>query len=215
MSAYETQTSILDYLRRDSYIEEEFSISRSGKITTNLTAVSGTDTQFTIDFKAGDYIGNATGGYRKIVSIADNDSMVVDEEFDVELTDANYRKCFIRRGAPKINEMREHGRSLGLAYVKEEDIGEDLPGLKQRVLYGFVVFITFYEPDDDTAELRKSAYSKIIKDAVDKDPTFGDSDNVGITVVSEFGYKDIPEMAGLYIGFAPVAVLRFETRGDR
>lgn len=119
----------------------------------------------------------------------------------------------IRKGFGRSVNLTEVGKMLRVAFVGSSDGDADVTTVKAEASYGFVVVIAFFEPDEATADTRKTTYDKLVRDAIDKDMSFN-----GACLKSEMGRLEFAEnydVPGAYYGTMPLVCEKRETRGAR
>ena len=122
----------------------------------------------------------------------------------------------ISKGLAKINHIPSTGRVLMVGFINSNELEsqEELSATKTRCVYGFLVSVGFYEPDMAKAEERKTEYDRIIRNAIDRDRSFGGT-VLETTEMGRLTFAEVIEAEGYYIGVMPLVVERFETIGNR
>lgn len=120
----------------------------------------------------------------------------------------------VKKGLDRNLKLAEVGRLIRLVSISSSDMNEDAPGIKAYAAYSFTLLMAFVEPDAETAETRKSSYDKMVRDAIDDDPTFGGV-CIGTTDTGKTSWAEHPEADGHYYGVMTLYCYRKETRGAR
>lgn len=122
----------------------------------------------------------------------------------------------ILKGYVRIEDVPLNGRVLRVSFIAsdESESEEELSGTRTLASYGFLITIGFYEPDSGTADERKADYDKMIRDAIDKDRSFGGV-AIETTEMGRMTFVEPPEAEGYYFGVMPLTVEKYETIGNR
>lgn len=214
MSIATVQNATLNTFQKDSACDAEFATTLTGTVSSSDTTVTGTGTAFTSELKKGDYVGIITKGYRKVTAIANDTSLTVSAGFDSPLAGETIKKTETKKGFPKNVNLTEVGKTLRVAFATATEGDREIPDVNVQVIYGFLLIVAFYEPDEDEAEARKSLYDKLVHDVVDKNPSFGGI-TMGITESGKMTFAEHPDSEGLYYGVCPLIVTAMETVGNR
>lgn len=220
MSVALVHDSLVDILRAS--LVAEFNMSLTGTVTSLTTTITGIGTLFTTELNAGDYIGNAIKGFRRVSSIVSDTSLTIDSAFLTEFAGAAISKTDINKGIGKGINLTRVGRLLRVTFNQSLDLDVEaarkagLASSPQRVwtVLGFVIALGFYEPNEVIAEDRKSAYDKAIRDAIDNNMDIKGT-CVALTKFGNTTFSTSPDVEGLYFGAIPIICYRREERGNR
>lgn len=120
----------------------------------------------------------------------------------------------IKKGSPDELDLTSVGKTLRIIFTASSDGESGLSYNKVRAIYGFLIIVAFYEPNEETAEDRKADYDKMIRDWIDNDLSFG-----GVvfetTQVGKMQYAESPDSKGIYYGVIPVVCEKYEQTGNR
>lgn len=214
MSALIVHNAIVNALRGNASMDAEFSIALSGTVTSSGTTVTGNNTQFTTALKNKNYIGDITHGYRQISNIVNDTQLTIDSAFNTNFSNEAIKQTLIEKGLAKTLNMTEIGRALRVIFSVSSDLEGHIVSNRIMAGYGFLVAIAFFELDTIKADERKIFYDKLIRDAVDNGPTFGQSCE-GNTEMGTFNVEESFDTDGLYAGIMPLLCYRRENRGNR
>ena len=122
----------------------------------------------------------------------------------------------ILKGITKLNSISTTGVVLKVGFVSSDELesAEELSGTTTRAIYGFLVSAGFYEPDTAKADERKEEYDRIIRNAIDKDRSFGGV-ALETTQMMMMTFAEISESDGFYVGIMPLITEKFELIGNR
>ena len=173
MSAEAVQDAIIQQLRNDTDVSAEFNTALTGTLTftQNSNSVTGVNTLFSTELKKGDYIRAATSTtWYRVESIISNTSLTLDIVF-AEATETNVvgKTSNISKGMGRNFLFKDDSRGIRVYLPLENWSTTTLPGKKQDVVCPFLLFIMFYEPDEDAGEKRKTTYNQTIRKALEKD----------------------------------------------
>lgn len=214
MSIQVVQTAILRQIQQNTDIDSEFGIALTGTVSSDDTIVTGVNTLFDTELKVDDYIGNIINGYRRIKSISGATSLEIEESFLSDLASEAIKKINIKPGLPKVLNLTELGKMMFIAFVSSADDYTEIQNETIDVIYGFLIAMGFIEPNEIDAEVRKSGYEKVLKDAIYKDSTFG-----GVcfddTTIGKVTFIEAPDSEGYYYGVMPLVVKKNEDADDR
>lgn len=205
MSAEAVQDAIIQHLRNDVDISPEFNVTLTGTLTftQSSSAVAGVGTLFPVELKVGDYIRAATSTvWYKVATIASNTALTLEIVF-AGTTEAGVvgKVSNIARGMGRNLVFKDDTRAIRVYLPTENWSRSTVPNIKQDVVYPFLLFVLFYEPDEDLGEKRKTAYNQLIRKAIDKNLLLG-----GIIYDSRMGdtrYYFHPMIEGSYYMVIP------------
>lgn len=177
MSAEAVQDAIIQQLRNDVDVSPEFNAVLTGTLTftQNSNSVAGVNTLFSVELKVGDYIRAATSTvWYRVATITSNTALTLDIVF-AGTTEAGVvgKASNIAKGMGRNLVFKDDTRVVRVYLPVENWNKTTLPGTKQDVVYPFLLFILFYEPDEDLGEKRKTSYNQLIRKAMDKNLLLG------------------------------------------
>jgi hypothetical protein len=217
LSVETVHNAIINTYRNDATLRAAFSKTLTGTLSSTGTAVTGAGTAFDTEVAVGDYIGTATKGYRKVETITDALHLVVESAFDSVLASDIAINIYIRKGMNKNVSLTKVGKFLAVIFNAATDNPEQSGapvGSKIRAYYQFTVAALFYDPEDESAESRKSYYDKLIKDATEKNLTFGGV-CIGITRMGPTAIVEHEDVDGIYATVMPLFCAKDEIAGNR
>lgn len=214
MSIKVVQTAILRQLQEDTDMDSAFSSPLTGTVSSSEKIVTGTGTLFLTEVVIDEFIGNITNGYRRVISITNDTTLEIEEDFNNDFNAEAIKATRIKPGMPKDFKLATYGQVLHIAFVSVADSIEALPADNVDAVYGFLVAMGFIEPNEIDAEQRKSDYDKMLKGAVYKDSTFNGIvlDN---TKCGKFTVAEAPDSEGYYFGILPLVVTKTEDADNR
>lgn len=137
----EIKSLVLNQINRIEKLEELKKIR--GFATSSSTTITGSATVFTSDLVIGDYIGNTSKGFRRVVTITDDENVTVDAAFLSTLNGEKIKKqsAFNASDATEAfdSAIRETGYSLPV--VDDDDIDIKNDWLMKRMGYWFYYHI--------------------------------------------------------------------------
>lgn len=220
MSAAAVHNALLEILQKDSATNSEFAESLTGTASSSTTTVTGVGTAFSTELSTDCYIGTIAKGYRKVTAISSDTELTVESAFDSALSGESISKLEIKKGFMD-TESTAPGKLMRVHYTGASDIDGALAkemgfSVGQQYLYAayrFVIIVLFYEPNTITADERKCAYEKMIRDVIDNNMTI-DGQCVGNTEIGASIFTKHLEDA-IYYGVIPILCYKKESRGNR
>ena len=220
MSATIVHNALLDILQKDSALNSEFSALLTGTVSSSSTIVTGSGTLFSSELAVDDYIGTASKGYRKVITITSDTVVIVESAFDTALATEAIYKTETEKGFMDLANTAP-GKLLRVHYTGSSDIdgmvakqmGLSTSQQNLYAAYRFVLIVLFYEPNPITADERKCTYEKMIRDVIDNNMTI-DSTCVGNTEIGTSIFTKHVEDA-IYYGVIPLLCFKKEIRGNR
>ena len=213
MSAEAIQAAIIQQLRNNTDVSAEFNTALTGTLTFTQTssAVTGTNTLFTTELKVGDYIRAATSStWYRVASIATNTSLTLSTNFaGATETGVTSKTSNISKGMGRNFIFKDDSRGIRVYLPIENWSITTLPNnKKQDVVCPFLLFIMFYEPDEDTGEQRKTSYNQMIRKALTADLLLGGT--VYDSRIGDTRYYFHPMIEGSYYMVIPFTTKKKE-----
>ncbi len=217
MSATLVQDAIVDILRKDNAIHAQFNKVLTGTITFTQTSdiIVGVGTEFTSELEVGVYIRATTSNtWYRIESIEDDLSITLTEAFTTttESGVAGYRSK-VRKGLGRNFDYLSDALGIYVYLMLENLTATTLPNLREDAQYPFLITILFYEPDEELGEERKTAYSQMVRRALQT----GEPRLNGTVYKADLGdtrHYIHPEIAGSYSLVIPVTGSKREQVGN-
>lgn len=215
MSAEAVQSAIIDILRADTNIHDEFNIALTGTVTFTQTSdqIVGIGTLFTEELEVGDWIKPTTStAWYRVSSIEDDTNLTLEVVF-AETTESGVigYESRIKKGMGRGFNYQEDVMGIRVYLMVENIVQSTVAGGRQDGAYPFLVITLFYEPDEEIGEERKTQYADIVRRAIERDHTLGG--NAYETEMGDVRFYFHPNIEGSYYFVLPVTARRRETVG--
>ena len=170
MSAEPIQDAIVDILRKDSNIHAQFNKALTGTVTFTQAsdAIVGVGTKFMSELDVGGYIRATTSNvWYRIKSIEDDLSLTLTVVFtEVTETGVVGYRTRVKKGLGRNFDYLTDALGIYVYLMLENLTATTLPNIREDAQYPFLITILFYEPDEELGEERKTAYSQMVRRAL-------------------------------------------------
>jgi len=221
MSAEGVQDAIVKQLRNDADIHAEFNVALTGTLTfTNASdTVSGSGTAFTSEVASRDYIRvEGSPEWYRVLSIESDTSLTMGSVFqEATVSDAGY-KSKVSKGMGRNFNYIDDSRGIYVYQMLENWTRSTLPHTRQDAVYPFLVIALYYDDDEESAETRKTQYSKMLRRALERNlellGNLPPGETITDTRLQDTRFYFHPQIEGAYYLVVPLAVKKREPVGD-
>jgi hypothetical protein len=232
MSAENLQDAIITQLRNDTDIITEFKNDLIGTLTfqNGSPTVTGASTVFLTELRSsgadGDKIvkGGAiriagSSSWYRVKSVESDTELTLYNNFaEANITDTG-EHIYIRKGMPRNFNYIEDSRGIFLYLMLENWVQKTVPHIKEEATYPFLITTLFYDNDEESAETRKTLYSKMVRRAMQRDQDLSAAlvpygETIMDITLQDTRFYFNPQVEGGFYLVTPMAVRRREPIGD-
>ena len=222
MSAEGVQDAIVKQLRNDTDVHSEFNFTLTGTLTFTIasTAITGVGTAFTTELAERNYIRATTSTtWYKIASIESDTALTLESNF-LETTETGVigYKAKVSKGMGRNFKYVKDSMGIYVYHMLENWTAKNLPHKTQEAVYPFLVIALFYDDDEESAETRKTQYSKTVRRALERNLELLGNLPGGETITNmklqDTRFYFHPQIEGSYYLVVPLAVFKKEPVGD-